>query len=94
MNTRLRKLCRLAALVALQIVLSRFVSPKVGESFKLGFGFLAVMLAGALEGYLGGIIVAAVSDVLGALLFPQGPFFIGYTFTAALTGFILGAFLC
>ena len=94
MNNRLRKLCRLAVLVALQIVLSRFISPKVGESFKLGFGFLAVMLAGALEGYLGGIIVAAVSDVLGALLFPQGPFFIGYTVTASLTGFIFGAFLC
>ena len=92
MNNRLRKLCRLAVLVALQVVLSRFISPKVGESFKLGFGFLAVMLAGALEGYLGGIIVAAVSDVLGALLFPQGPFFIGYTVTAALTGCILGAF--
>ncbi len=93
MNNRLKKLCRLAVLIALQIVLSRFLSPTIGESFKLGFGFLAIMLAGALEGYLGGVIVASVSDVLGAILFPKGSFFIGYTLTAALTGLILGAFL-
>ncbi|MCR4620747.1 MAG: folate family ECF transporter S component [Clostridiales bacterium] len=93
MNNRLKKLCRYGVLIALQVVLSRFVSPTAGESFKLGFGFLAVMLAGALEGYIGGMIVGAVSDLLGAILFPQGTFFIGYTVTAALTGGILGAFL-
>ena len=89
---RLQTLTRFAVLIALQVVLSRFFSVKITEVLKFSFGFVPVMLAGALYGAWGGCIVAGVSDVIGALLFPQGRFFIGYTVTAVLTGLIYGLF--
>ena len=91
-NKRLLRIIRLAALTALQIVLSRFLSIPVGGTLKFSFGFVPVVLAGALEGVPGACLVALVSDVLGALLFPQGDFFIGYTITAVLSGALYGLF--
>ena len=85
-NTRLTRAVRLAALTALQVVLSRFFSIPVGSVLKFSLGFLPVALAGALDGVPGACLVALVSDLLGALLFPQGSFFIGYTLTAVLSG--------
>ena len=91
-NTRLLRIVRLAALTALQIVLSRFLSVPVGGTLKFSFGFVPVILAGALDGMPGACLVALISDLLGALLFPQGPFFIGYTATAVLSGALYGLF--
>ena len=48
------------------------------------------MFAGYLYGASSGVIVAVVSDLIGATLFPSGAFFPGFTVTAALSGFIYG----
>lgn len=84
---------RLAALIALQVVLSRWLSINIPPALKFSFGFTAVALAAYLYGIPGACIVASLSDVIGAILFPVGEFFIGYTLTATLTGFIYGLFL-
>ena len=83
---------RLAVLVALQVVLSRFFSVQITEVLKFSFGFIPIMLTGALYGWPYSCLVAGLSDVIGAILFPQGPFFIGYTLTAVLTGLLFGLF--
>ena len=93
-NTRLLRLTRLAALIALQVVLSRFVPINVGQSLKFSFGFVPVVLAGALEGVPGSCLVALLSDLIGATLFPSGRFFIGYTLTAVLSAVLYGLFFC
>ncbi len=82
----------LCMLIAVQIVLSRFLSIQT-PIVKLGFGFVPVMFAGALYGAKGGALVGAVSDLLGALLFPTGAYFPGYTLTAALSGALYGFLL-
>ena len=92
-RTRLKHLIRLAALIALQVVLSRFLAINIGTVLKFSFGFVAVVMAAHLYGVPGACAVAAVSDVIGAVLFPMGEFFIGYTLTATLTGLIYGLFL-
>ena len=84
---------RLSTLIALQVVLSRFFAINVGSILKFSFGFSAIVLAAYLYGVPGACVVACISDVLGAILFPQGTFFIGYTITSTLTGLILGLFL-
>ena len=38
-------------------------------------------------------VVAALGDFVGALVFPIGPYFPGFTFTAFLTGAVFGFFL-
>lgn len=86
---RIRFLVCIAMLSAMQVVLSRFLSIQTSV-VKIGFGFVPVMFAGALYGVGGGALAGALSDVIGALLFPSGSYFPGYTLTAALSGAVYG----
>lgn len=87
-----RMLIVLAMLTALEIVLSRFLSVNAWN-LKIGFSFVPVVVAAILYGPLAGACVAALGDFLGAILFPIGPYFPGFTFTALLTGLVFGLFL-
>ncbi len=87
-----KKLVTMGLLVALQIILSRFFSINAWN-FKIGFSFLPIAVAGMLFGPVGGVAVATVADVVGALLFPSGQFFPGFTLTALLGGLVWGFFL-
>lgn len=89
MSKSLRKLTALAVLIAIQIILSRFCSINAWN-LKIGLGFLPVAFAGALFGPLCGVLVGAASDFLGAILFPIGPYFPGFTLSLALTGVAFG----
>lgn len=82
----------LGILTALEIVLNRFLSIQAWN-IKIGFSFLPIAAAGMLFGPLAGAVVAALGDFLGAILFPIGPYFPGFTLTAALTGLSFGLFL-
>ena len=87
-----RTLTLSALLTALEIVLSRFLSISAWN-MKIGFAFVPVALAALLLGPLQAGIVAALADFLGALLFPVGPYFPGFTLTAFLMGLCYGLFL-
>lgn len=86
-------------LIALEILLSRFVQiPVPGfevSKDRISLGFLPIATGGMLYGPLGGGIIAALSDILRAILLPQGgainPLF---TVTATLRGVLYGMFLC
>lgn len=91
-QTMARKVIVTAVLLASSIVLSRFVAIRT-PIITINFTFLPLMLSGMLMGWRGGIFVAVVADLIGALLFPSGSFFIGYTLTAALKGLIAGLLL-
>lgn len=87
-----QQLVFLSVLIALQIVLSRFASFNAWNT-RIGLGFIPVALAGIFTGPVSAAAVAALSDFLGAMLFPTGPYFPGFTLTAALTGISFGLFL-
>ena len=44
-------------------------------------------------GTIRAVIISILADVLGAFLFPVGPYFPGFTLTAALTGLLYGLLL-
>ena len=90
-NKKLKTFITLALLIALQVILSRVLSIALWN-VKIGFSFLPVALAGMLYGPFGGIVVGACSDFIGATLLPIGPYFPGYTVTAAVTGLLYGLF--
>lgn len=90
LNTK--TLTAMALLTALEIVLSRFLSIQT-QLTKIGFAFIPVVLAAGLFGPLAAGIVAALGDFLGALLFPVGPYFPGFTLTAFLMGAVYGLLL-
>ena len=87
-----KNLAVMALLTAMNVVLSRFLSINT-MSFKIGFTFLTVMMASYLFGYAGAVVVAGLGDVVGALLFPTGPFFPGFTLTAVLVALCYGVFI-
>jgi len=82
----------LAFLTALEVILSRFLSINFWN-VKIGFSFVPIVIAAMLFGPVPAGIVGALGDFLGATLFPIGPYFPGFTFTAFLTGLVFGVFL-
>ena len=87
-----RSITTLALLTAIEIVLSRFLSINAWN-IKIGFSFVPVVVAAMLYGPIGASIVGALGDFLGAILFPIGAYFPGFTLTAFLTGVVFGLFL-
>lgn len=88
-HEKTKKLTTLAILVAMHIILSRFLSYSVWN-MKIGFDFLPVSVAAVLYGPIGAAVVGGLGDFIGAILFPIGPYFPGYTLSAALSGAVLG----
>lgn len=88
----LRKICRLAILVALEVVLNRFLSIQT-PFLKIGLSFVPVVMGGMLYGPLGGATVGGLGDMLGALLFPFGPYHPGFSVCAAVMGAAYGWFM-
>ena len=84
-----KKLIVSAQLLALDVVLTRLLAVNT-PVMKLGFGFAAVALCAVLYGPWWAALTAALGDLVGALLFPTGAFFPGFTLTAACTGLIFG----
>ena len=87
--SRLRKIIVAGLLLATTIVLSRFLSIRTPIT-TMGFSFVSATLAGMLLGPWWSMFVSGLADLIGALLFPTGAFFPGYTLTALITGFIYG----
>ena len=89
MNVRTRKLAITAMLITLDVLFTRLLAINT-PLMKIGFGFAAVAVAAMLYGPLWAMLSAALGDIVGALAFPVGAFFPGFTVTAAITGLIYG----
>ncbi len=88
-----KMLAVMSLLVALEVIIARFGTLRPTESIKLSLDFIPVVVSAVLFGPVPAMIISILADVLGAFLFPVGPFFPGFTVTAALTGLLYGALL-
>ncbi len=88
-NKQLVSLVGTALFCALAIVLSRFLSVNLWN-MSIGFSFVPLLLCGMFFGPLWGGVCAALADLVGALLFPFGPYFPGFTAVALLSGIVFG----
>ena len=83
-----------AIFIALRTAIARFFIPlPVMGGQRIYFTFFVNALGTIIYGPVVGGIASAVSDLIGALLFPTGPFFIGYTISSFMGSFIYGLFL-
>lgn len=86
-----RLVAEMGILIALDIIFTRFLSITT-VNVRLGFAFIVLLLSGMRLGPVYTAIVAALADLIGAHLFPVGPYFVGFTITAAISGFLYGFF--
>lgn len=87
-----KNLTIIALLIATKIAIGSIYIP-VGDNLRIYFKFFITALEGAMFGPSVAIITGALSDLIGFILFPSGPFFIGYTISSATGGLIFALFL-
>ncbi len=87
-----KKIILSALLLAMLIILSRFLSIST-PILKISFAFVPTMLCAVWLGPKWTVLLNVLGDIIGATLFPTGSFFIGYTISTAISGFIYGILL-
>ena len=90
---RTRTITTAGLLLAIQMVLSSYGVIEVTDSLKISLAHLAIAPTAILFGPVVAGIQGALSDLLGFMLKPTGPYFPGFTLTAALLGVIYGMLL-
>jgi ECF transporter S component (folate family) len=80
-------------LIAMNVILTHMLGLMITPTIRVSFGFLPVAFTSMLFGPIVGSVAAAAGDVIGALSFPQGQFFPGFTLSAFLGGAIYAFFL-
>ncbi len=70
-----RNLVLMAVLIAIQIVLARYLSVQVHEGLRISFETIPLALAGMWLGPLPGVLVALLSDFLGVIIYGYGVYF-------------------
>lgn len=90
--SKTKKIVLSAMLLALLIVLSRFLSIKT-PILVISLSFVPIMMSAIWLGPKYSLAIAALGDLIGAILFPFGAYFPGYTLSQLLTGLIYGLFL-
>jgi len=83
----------MSILTALNVLLTHVVPLIQTDFVRISFGFIPLSLGSMLFGPVIGGIGGAVSDLLGMVVAPKGPYFPGFTLSAFLSGAIYGLFL-
>lgn len=92
-NEKIRMIVTVGLLIALTIVLDRPPLSFSTNGWKIGFAFVPVVISAVLFGPVISGVTYALADLLAANLFPTGPYFPGFTVTAALMGAAYGLLL-
>lgn len=87
-----KKIILSGLLLSILIVFSRFISIKT-QILVISLSFIPIIISAILLGPKYSFLIAGLGDLIGALLFPFGEYFVGFTITAALSGLIYGLIL-
>lgn len=82
----------MAFLIALEIILTRFLSFQFPIA-RIGFGFLPVAILAIMFGPFWSGLCYLIGDLLGVILFPPAGYHPGFTLSALLTGILYGLLL-
>lgn len=71
--------------IVLEVITSQYIGYTVATMrFSLTFAIMGI--CGYLMGWKKGAMIAVAADLIGMVLYPKGPFFIGFTLAAFLAG--------
>ena len=86
------EITKIGLLVAISVILTRFLSFKMVfmgiEGIRVGLGNFPIVFAGIVMGPLAGIVTGVLSDIIGYMVSPLGPYMPHFTFNTALVGLI------
>lgn len=88
----IRILVFIGLFISMDVILTRFLAFQT-PIIRVSFGFLPIALSGIMFGPVVGGVTAMISDIIGMIIAPRGPYFPGFTVSAFLTGAIYGLFL-
>lgn len=88
--SKTRTITTVGLLLSIQMVLSSYGVIEVTDSLKISLAHLALAPTAILFGPVAAGLQGALSDILGFILKPTGPYFPGFTLTAGLLGVIYG----
>lgn len=88
-----RTLTVASMVIALRVLLKSVQVPLVPGVLYITFGFFANALGSMIYGPLVGLAGGAISDTIGAFLFPTGDYFFPFIITEMASSFIFGLFL-
>jgi len=91
-SEKVRKITTIALFIVVEILLSRFLSIAT-PIVKIGFSFLPIAMIAMRYGPLAAGAGYAAADFIGAVLFPIGAYFPGFTATCFLCGIAYGMIL-
>lgn len=87
-----KKIILAGILLAVLIVFDRFIAIKT-LYLQVSLSFLPIMISAIILGPKYSTIIAALGDLIGALLWPFGAYFVGFTIVDAIVGLIYGLLL-
>lgn len=90
--SKIKKIILASMLLTILIILNRFISIKT-EVLVISFSFLPIMMSAIWLGPKYSTAIALLGDLLGAILFPFGPYFPGFTISSAISGMVYGILL-
>ena len=91
--SRTRTITTVGLLLAIQMVLSSYGVIEVTDSLKISLAHLALTPTAILFGPVAATLQGALSDILGFIIKPTGPYFPGFTLTNVLVGLVCGFIL-
>lgn len=91
--SRTRTITTVGLLLAIQMVLASYGVIELSDSLKVSLAHLALAPTAILFGPVAAGLQGGLSDLLGFLLKPTGPYFPGFTLSAALLGVVYGMLL-
>ncbi|MFZ5754292.1 MAG: folate family ECF transporter S component [Bacillota bacterium] len=87
-----RKLVEGALLIAISVILTRYMSIKISvlgvDGVRIGLGVMPIIIAGLRNGAFEGAKVGALADIIGYALSPGGAYMPHFTLTSALNGIL------
>ena len=90
MHISARKISFISLFIAMSIVLTRMASIRIAiggvEGIRIGFGKLPIILGSLMLGPLYGGIIGALSDMVGYIIQPMGPYMPHFTVISGLAG--------
>lgn len=82
----------MGVLIAMDVIFTRFLSIQTPVT-RIGFSFVARVIAAIVLGPLPAAAAAGIADFVGMIAFPSGTYFPGFTLTAVMFGLVYGLFL-